>query len=191
VEPRLARQHVLGYVGPMNHLAQYIFAAMTSWTPLSDHAFHEGSFITQARYDDIAQQIVDQAMEPSEAPLFSGQDGRVRTAMLLVAIASFESGGFATDVHFCDRGGDSGKAWSLFQSHRNKTELCSSVRNAAHIALDQIRESFATCHDLPQNQRLSGYASGNCVDGRAESVKRFDRAKAYMDAHPFASFVAP
>lgn len=72
---------------------------------------------TQARYESISKDLIDVVYDPSEKPLFSGPMGRAKTAEVILAIASFESG-FRKDVDF-GKGkfakGDGGKSWCFMQ----------------------------------------------------------------------------
>lgn len=169
----------------MNTLALYLYAAMIFWTPLKDHLFAEGAPITEARYQQIAVETADTLLDPAEEPLFDGANGRAESALFMLSIASFESGGFASDVQFCKKGGDGNHAWGLFQSHAGKDQACGGIRAALHQALAQVRESFAACRKLPAAERLSGYAAGNCRDGKAESRRRALRAREWWAAHPY------
>lgn len=70
-----------------------------------------------ARYDSIAQDLVDVVYDPATTPLFKGPDGRSRTVTILLSLALYESG-FMKNV---DQGvgkfarGDHGNSWCLLQ----------------------------------------------------------------------------
>lgn len=176
----------------MTPLAMYLTSAMTFWCPVGDHAFREGAAITEARYADIASTIADVATDHEQAPVFEGADGRERTAILLASIASFESGCFRDDVHFCARtgSGDGGHAWGIYQSHLSRARVCWSLRSATVVALEQVRESFAACSSEPWRYRLSLYASGSCAAGHREAENRSKRAAMWWTEHPLPSAVA-
>lgn len=76
----------------------------------------------EARYESIAHDIAEVVYDKSEAPLFKGLDGRVRTAAVVQSIMLHESG-FRRDV---DRGigklsrGDGGKSWCSMQIQLGK-----------------------------------------------------------------------
>jgi hypothetical protein len=171
----------------MTTLATYLFAAMTAWSPLSQHHYVEGEAVTVARYQDIASSIAAVSLDPAEQPLFAGSDGRARTAVLLAAIASFESGGFRSDVAWCSPSGlgDHGHAAGLWQSHRSKARACWSLQSAAHLALEQIRESFVACEREDPAVWLAAYASGSCSRGWVQARNRWDRAASWMKVHPW------
>lgn len=122
---------------------KYIYTAMVAWKPLNGHIVRKhdghyehdsrGLFITQneaevrARYETTAKQIVDVAYDDAITPLFTGDQGRLKTALQLAAIASFE-GGFQKFVEDgdCNKPGfhsdgsgdcDGGGAFSNWQIH--------------------------------------------------------------------------
>jgi len=100
-------------------LTSYLLAAMTSWMPVHEHAHGEAPEATQARYAAIAQDVAEIALDPDEQPLFEGEDGRVKTALLLLAVAFHESN-YRGEIdagrckpYECDHG----KAFSIWQLH--------------------------------------------------------------------------
>jgi hypothetical protein len=160
----------------------WLVAAMFAWTPAKE--------IDRARYTEIASDIASVAYDPAEPPLFSGADGRAKTALLLASIAAHEST-FRVDVEDGRARGDGGTSWCFMQLHigSGKTvegwtgaevtadrTLC--FRAGLHIA----RESFRMCIAEPVSEKLSAYASGRC--GRsAESRQMVTRATAYSQRH--------
>jgi len=124
-------------------LASYILSAMISWIPLGNqyergldgHWLRDsrGYYVQEdqaqalARYEATARDIASVALDEDNVPLFRGSDGRVKTALLLAAIASFEGGYhkwvedgvcntaiFKKDhPHECD----GGHAWTNWQIH--------------------------------------------------------------------------
>jgi len=124
-------------------VSKYIYEAMVRWVPLANHIQREhngkyirderGLFITEpeaevrARYEATASDIVDVAFDDNNPALFRGEDGRLKTALQLAAIASFE-GGFQKFVEDgdCNKPGfkidgaggcDGGAAFSNWQIH--------------------------------------------------------------------------
>ena len=170
----------------MSPLATYLVAAMHAWAPVEQHSYIEGAAVTEARYAAIASDVADVALDPHEAPLFAGDDGRARTAVLLLAVASLESGGFRSDVVWCHASGDHGRAWGPWQSHRSRARACSSVQEAARVALEQMRESFVACERNEPAVWLAAYTSGSCSRGWLQARHRWERAAGWMAAHPFA-----
>ena len=167
----------------MTPITAYLFAAMTSWSPLSAHAYAEAPAVTEARYARIAEEVA--ATVADEAPLFAGNDGRAKTALYVLAIASYESGGFRADVLSCQTRGDGGRSYGLYQS--SDRMACESVHAATVIALRQVRQSWTVCHDAPQEARLGAYTAGNCEAGARSSATRVRRAQRYWTVHPFTA----
>lgn len=164
------------------NLANYVLAAMLSWYPVATHDYtHVSEHDTLERYISIADDIVVTA---TETPLFAGDDGVLKTAMLSASVAGFESGGFRAEVDDCELAGDAGAAWSLWQLHRPKEVICGTRRNAARMALAMMADSLKWCASLPQMERLAIYTSGSCGRGRAESRHRWERAARWLAAHP-------
>lgn len=165
----------------MSALAAYVLAAILSWSPVAVHASYEHASATEARLTSIAVDIADVAA--TEPPLFAGDDGRARTAILLAAVASYESGRFDGRVQSCERRGDHGHALGLWQVHASWAESCTTVREAARVALGRMRESFAAC--LPTGApALAAYASGDCRHGWLAAGRRWERAAEWMKTHP-------
>jgi hypothetical protein len=129
-------------------LALSLFSLMTELDPIASQAYlGESASVTEARYMAFAANVATVALDPREAPVFDGDDGRERTARLLVSLWHYESHGRA-DAMLCDVGGDDGHSWGSFQVQRRKAQTCESYAGAAHVALGMIRESFALTGDL-------------------------------------------
>lgn len=173
----------------MTPLATYLVAAMLSWSPVTNHP--EGAPVTEARYDRIAADVAALVSQPDVEPLFAGPDGRARTAVLLVSIGSFESGGFAQAVQTCARLGDGGRARGIWQLHgmaAPASTACSTPYAQAAAALEWARLSVVRCSRTGQEPAtwLAAYASGSCSRGWLASRNRWGRAAAWMAKHPFA-----
>lgn len=163
-------------------LATYIFAAMISWVPIDNHTFYEKPEITVARYHDIANSIVEVALDPEIEPLFAGEDGRIKTALLLASVASSE-GFFRKDIDTCKIGGDHGLAWGLWQTHASKKLVCSNRKAAIIIALDMMRQSFTACKKFEVSDRMSVYTDGQCHANWKRSRFKMNRATSYLSNH--------
>jgi len=107
-------------------LANYIFAAMISWTPLSSlTAYGETEDQVRERFKTIATDIASGSLEGDA--IFTSAGGRARTALLLASIGSFEGGwqrfveeGACNKSGFhADRRGscDGGHAFTSWQIH--------------------------------------------------------------------------
>lgn len=128
-------------------VAKYLVAAMISWVPFSNQIQRasDGSWLhdksglylkedetdVRQRYESIADDIVDVAYDDALKPLFTGEEGRLKTALMLTAMPSLE-GGFhkwvddgtcntrTFQTHMQAQGKmecDGGLAWSLWQLH--------------------------------------------------------------------------
>jgi hypothetical protein len=175
-------------------LAAYLLKAMVAFVPVGMHAYYETG--TGARYAEIAADIADVAL--TDEPAFKGELGRVKTALLLTAIASYESNFDArTDRGLSVRPGDNdrGAAVGLWQTHLyapllpegwTREDLASDRKKAARFALRMVRESFRVCAGRPAVELLGWYTRGG--NGCAPSVKgehRMSRAMRWLEAHPF------
>lgn len=171
---------------------------------------------TEARYQEIAAHYLSVAFDKSEAPLFGGNQARLRSLTLALAIAYFESG-FRRDVHL-GRGkyarGDGGRSWCLMQINIGKgtvpdvdpivstwhgTDLVSETSKCARAGYHIMRRAMSACASLPWQDRLSSYTSGSCQSGEAKArarmrfgVKSFDRNKPkFTDSDVWAALAEP
>lgn len=128
-------------------VTSYVLTAMLSWVPLRNQIerTHDGRWVhdshgyyvtedaneARARYEQIASDITSIALDEKNPALFKGEDGRLKTALALASIASFE-GGYHKWVENGDcnssefqalekdrswRECDGGAAWSNWQIH--------------------------------------------------------------------------
>lgn len=190
-------------------LAAYILRAMIAWVPVASHAVVEPSMTTLTRYASIARDIADTVVEADDRlipyrswRLVDGKleatpatdEQRVKTAFLMASIARFESN-FTAAVDSCDRPGDGGRAWSLWQVHAPKEAACASRVAGLKIALSMATRSFRACGGLPEGDRLSVYATGSCFEQQTESRARIGLGASWLAGHPAAllpaSAVAP
>jgi hypothetical protein len=164
-------------------IINWLVAAMFAWTPAKEP--------DRARYTEIASDLAAVVYDPAEAPLFSGPDGRAKTAALLASIAAHEST-FRADVEDGRARGDGGTSWCFMQLHigSGKTvegwtaqDVTSDRKLCFRAGLHIARESFRMCNGLAENELLGAYASGHC--GRSvESRVMVTRAVAYSRHHP-------
>lgn len=108
-------------------LITYVLAAMTTWSPLAEHAADATTDENAARYRSIAVDIA--AVAEEEEPIFPKDETRARSAIQLAAVAFFEGRFWKfVDEGDCNRvpfGGkhdprgtcDGGHAFSLWQIH--------------------------------------------------------------------------
>lgn len=105
----------------MEPIIAWILAFMVSVAPPGRTTFYTEAQETQeeaqARYQSIAEDVVDVVYDPSTKVLFRGSNGRARTVSVILSVMLHESG-FMRNV---DYGvgkyarGDQGKSWCLMQ----------------------------------------------------------------------------
>lgn len=156
-------------------LTAFLLATMIAWRAplLADLPF----------YEEVAHDVADVAQDPNEAPLFEGDQGRERTALLLLGIAYYESGGFARDVDEDRRRGDAGKSHCLMQVQLRPGESLPNRTACIRIALARTRESFALCQRMQAADRLGGYVRGHCRANDPEARRRWRKAVDWWTAH--------
>jgi len=104
----------------------WLIAVMNTMAPAHrDHLLREAqeSYAqADARYREIATNIIDVSFDPSERPLFGGAYGRAKTAMFIAHIFYLETG-FRRDLHYgigrerlsASGYNDNGRSWCLGQ----------------------------------------------------------------------------
>jgi len=174
-------------------LAPYLHAAMLIWSPLAAHDYTKVSREeTYDRYWSIAYDMETVASDPHEAPLFDGPTGRAQTALLMLAIASYESGGFRADVDRQDAPtGDGGHAWCLAQVHepyaRELTIGPAGRVSCFRAELHALRDSWALCptDGWDPAYRLTGYTVGHCEADEPHATHRAERATRWWALAPW------
>jgi hypothetical protein len=190
-------------------LTGYLLAAMMAWMPVRNHARIEAADVTEARYEQIATDIAQIALDPDEAPLFPGEDGRVKTGLLLLSVAFHESG-FRGDVdagkckpYECDHG----KAFSMWQLHpedglifdgdvftfaRNRPsswreDHSSEIFDGPTLVRDRKLAARMALHMLRysmKNAHSLAIYTGETGNGPKAKL-RMETALSYLRAHPF------
>lgn len=176
----------------------WLVTAMRAWVPVAGGGEKEA---TEARYTAIATDALEVAR--AEEALFKGQDGELKTAVQLLAIARYESDFLAT-VDDGRKRGDGGKSWCLAQvlfpgdnAHRSLVvengkyrwskdasegwtgkDLVEDRKKCFTAALAIVRDSYRTCGNL------SGYTSGHCSRTEKKALVREGLAKAWFKKHP-------
>jgi len=172
-------------------LAAWLLTAMAAWNPPADH--REGEEAATERYSSIAHDVAEVVLDSNEEPLFDGPSGRPQTALLLAAVASFESG-FRREVDLGTIRGDNGRSWCILQvqvfgrtaEQWTGKELVEDRTRCLRAGLHRMHDSFEACKRLPQVQRLSGYTRGHCgPDPKGEW--RMRRALNWWKAHPLSA----
>lgn len=195
-------------------LTSYLLAAMTAWMPIRNHAHSETPEVTQARYEQIAADVAQIALDPDETPLFQGEDGRAKTALLLLSVALHESG-FRGDVdagkckpYECDHG----KAFSIWQLHpedglifdgdvftfaRNRSaswreDHATEIFDGASLVRDRKLAARMALHMLRysmKNAHSLAIYTGEGGNGPKAKL-RMQTALSYIREHPFAEEVS-
>jgi len=167
---------------------------MIAWTPLAEHRYslHQASDqekddYTLSRYQDIATDLVEVLSD--DKPLFEGELGKVQTGLLVLAIASFESGGFREDIDNVKGSGDHGQSHCIMQIMYplRDGEVMNDRQDCFRIGLARIRESMQACRSYRLDERLAVYARGKCDSkwGIANSKMKMKRASYWLTTHPF------
>ena len=107
---------------PLGSRVSWIASRMEAWSPPGRSLFKDAVETPEQgreRYAQIAASIARVVYDPSEPPVFGGDDGRLRTAALVTSVLWFESG-FRRDVDL-GRGplgrGDGGRSWCMAQAN--------------------------------------------------------------------------
>jgi len=141
-------------------VAAYFLTAAQTFYPESNHLYMEKPAITEARYQEFADQVASFVLDSRVKPLFAGEGGYLKTGLLLMSIARFESS-YRNDVMTCSKIGDQGVSFGPFQTSRDPDTVCQSFFQASWVAVEMIRESFQVCKMLPMEDRLAEYTDGN------------------------------
>ncbi len=166
-------------------LFSYVLAAMLFWSPLHYNINNEDPAERLSRYEDIASDIVEVAMDPKERPIFYGKYARERTAVMLASIAMRESG-FHRRVDTGEMRGDNERSVCIMQVMTNMPGkfnftaeyLLAHRKDCIRAGLAIARASQCTGKNL--DYRFRGYASGNC-ERRAKPDSEARVAKAGRD----------
>ena len=141
----------------MDSIVAYLVAAMIGWVPLHAHLPSESVDDARARYESIARDVVSVAFDESESPVFSGPEGRTQTALLMLSVASYESG-YRKVVDDGRRLGDHSHSYCLMQ---------------VRVGTGVTREGWSG-HDLVTDRRLCFRAA---PAHPAKLVRRVPRAR--------------
>lgn len=180
-------------------LVAWLLAAMQSWVPAAQHDHYQPREKTEATYREIAEAEAEAALDDTTIPLFAGDgaEGRAKTALLGIAVASWESSFNSVIAH----GGsvrpgdnDNGLAVGPWQTHVygrtedgwTRKDLANDLVKAATLGLRRMRESFKVCGAVEMRYRLGFYVAGRGSCPRSwKSAQRVDRALAWWREHPF------
>lgn len=173
----------------------WLVVLMSSWTlKPSQYETH------QDRFTAIARDALEVSFDPTEEPLFKGEQGRQKTALLLLSIASLESG-YRTRVEDGKERGDHGGSVCYMQLNIGDRQLVMTERGARYsydrsegwnakdiladrkkcfkAGLHMARMSFDTCGNL------SVYTTGRCFQNEKTANERLIRAQQAWKTAPF------
>lgn len=192
----------------MNAIVAWLVSAMMAWSPVGQkHRAPENKETveeTTQRYNAIARATVDVAYDPLRAPLVREEEyARAKTALLLLAVASYESGFLrGVDLGLGKKGrGDYGRSHCMMQINlgRNRTDtsvltkLIGEEWSGNDLVEDRVKcftaghvlisKSLNACRQLPFHHRLAAYASGSCEGGHQESRLRLTRGINWYALH--------
>jgi hypothetical protein len=163
--------------------AKYLLAAMATWVPTQNHYLRDkaGHFlrtplgfvqedqaIARARYEATASDVAEIAFDPQNEPVYRGADGRLKTALLLMSLGSFEGGfqawvddGSCNTPEFQKRAKeqhrvecDGGAAFSIWQIH---PEAGYAVKDGQLTLLRFLPHGYALAHsdDVVTGEKLA------------------------------------
>ena len=149
----------------------------------------------RTRYAAIARAIADVSLDPQEAPVFTGEHARERTAALLLSVAYHESG-WRRDVDLGlgphARGGGRYHCIMQVAVDRGKhasgwtgAQLVESRQRCVRAALDVLQRAKGSCRAQGPDAWLRLYTSGQCTRGRKAAEARMHTARRWISAHPF------
>jgi hypothetical protein len=170
----------------------YLVAAMMAWCPPSMHrptqsprlTVEEQDAHTLQRYKSIGRDLLEVAMEPETEVMLDGTMGRIKSAVLVLAIASYESKGFREDIDNVRGTGDQGRSHCLMQIMMRPGEVMKDRKDCFRLGFSRIKESFMACPRNREDYKLAVYASGKCHVGLWDSQMKISRFKNWFTNNP-------
>jgi len=191
----------MNLLAPIHTIFTWLFAMMVSVSPISQHTAETEAEAT-ARYESIAQDVVEVVFDESQKPLFDGADGRIKTAAVMIGIDYFESN-YRKDVDVGSLRGDNNGSWCLAQINLGGSrikvnddgsfsyfewrsadgwsgkDLVSDRKKCFKAQLAILRTSFKC--DVREDFKLNRYASGVCDKGGQASFVRMALARKFWN----------
>jgi hypothetical protein len=144
----------------------------------------------KARYAAIARALAEVSLDESEASLFEGEDGRKKTAALMLAISRFEStwrrdvdlglGAQGKRLYRCmmqialPAGKKTPEGWTA-------ADLVASRDKCFRRALHILQRGQRVCKTRGGTSFVNHYASGSCDRGQAAVQKRIDLWRSWLE----------
>lgn len=170
-------------------LVSWLHPLMLGEVP-ADADLAEAPSARSARYTSIAADVLAVSYDDAEVPLFEGEAGRAKTALVLLGLTRHESGWNLAVDSGRDRGslvGDTGagRSWCLGQilldrEGRARTpegwtgpDLVADRKLCLRRTLHMAQESFRRCRALPAEERLALYARGSCASDEGRRLSRY------------------
>jgi hypothetical protein len=190
----------------MTHLIAYLVGFLLAMCPVKNHAppLTPGTGETPeevtARYEAVAQDIAAVLLDPDETPLYTGDHGRERGALVLAALA-FEESGMRKDVDegLCKKGdprgdSDSCGAFTMWQIHTAgglvldgtgfKVLLAQPAAWQAEHTKDALHATDIL-HDRKKAVRLALHMAHVSIDNWTRGRAAKGDAQRWWAAHPF------
>ncbi len=174
---------------------KYLLAAMAAWVQiLAARWVGEEPAAQLVRRENIARAAWTVAHDPHEPALFGGPQGRAKTALFMLSIASFESG-YHRRVDNGEKRGDKGNSsclmqvWTPCRSCRTPDgwtgdDLVASHERCFRAGLHALAMSLERCAHLKGSDKFSLYTNGQCTTGAWAARHRVARAEAWLTEHP-------
>lgn len=182
----------------MNTLIAWMVATMMTLAPPDKPTFkaaEETKEEREKRYEQIAKDIISVVNDQKETPLFKDQFSVRDSALVIMAIMSYESD-FRKDVDYgvgASARGDNGRSWCLMQvnlgNSRTKEgwygkELVADRLKCIRAGYHLVQRSFFECLKGTEIDRLAMYTSGKCSTGINASHKRMKLFQKMRDKAP-------
>lgn len=180
----------------LNVLSNWLFATLVSMTPKTAIS-SEPSEIRNERLHAIAEDIVSVVYSEKESSLFSGVNGKEKSAIFIATWAAYESGWFHKNVDKGTTRGDSGRSWCIMQLNigKGKTkegwtgpQLVEDRKKCISAGYHIMKSSMKMCKG-PERDAITAYMSGNCTVGLEHTRKRYDTAMTTYRANTLDNFL--
>jgi hypothetical protein len=150
----------------VNAVIAWLLTFMVAVAPVDRKQYYPDAMETkedaEARYNSIASDITAVVWSTENPPLFAGDDGRAKTAAVVMSIMTHESG-FRRDVDYglgrAGRG-DSGNSWCLMQV---------KTGNGRTATWNRVKHRFAMWND-PPDELVQGWTGPELVADRKKCI---------------------